>query len=124
MYYPLQNPRKDRNNRNGSIIVYIFLAPDLNIGVTLASFQISGNTPFSNDELKIIDNGFDTRSPTSLTIVVGTLSGPAAFPFFSCLIAFNVKLLSTVLNFITFCSGLMLWRQSSPGLENNFLGQV
>ena len=81
MYYPLQNPRKDRNSRNGSIIVYIFFAPDLNKEVTLVSFQISGTTHFSNDELKIIDNGFGTRSPTSLTIVVGTLSGPAPFLF-------------------------------------------
>ena len=62
--------------------LFIFVAPDFNIWVTFASFQISGNTPLSDDELKIIDKGLDTRSPTSLTIVVGTLSGPAVFPFF------------------------------------------
>ena len=62
-----------------------FLEPNLNIGLTLASFQMSGNLPFNKDELNIIDIGFDKRSATSLTTVVGTFSEPAAFPFVSCL---------------------------------------
>ena len=53
--------------------------PDLKIGVTLASFQMSGNIPFSKNEFNIIANGFATRSPTSLTTVIGLLSEPAAF---------------------------------------------
>ncbi len=52
------------------------------MGATLASFQISGNTTFAKDELNIIDRGFELSSATSLTIVVGTLSGPGAFPIF------------------------------------------
>ena len=59
------------------------------IGVTLVIFQISGKTPYISDELKIIVRGFDSRSPTSFMIVVETLSGPAAFPFFNFKIAFG-----------------------------------
>ena len=92
-----------------------FFTPNLNIGVTRAGFQMSGNIPFSNDELNIIANGFATRSPTSLTTVVGMLSGPAAFQILSFLISITMCILLTVLNFISFCSDVIVWRQSSLG---------
>ena len=65
------------------VVVYncaSFLAPDLKIGVTLASFQISGKTPFITESLKIIVTGFAMRSLTSFTMMVDTLSGLDAFP--------------------------------------------
>ena len=68
-----------------------FLISDLKIGLTLAILQKSGKTSPINDEFKIIVRGFDTRSPLSLMIVVGTLSGPAVFPFFNFLIAMPYK---------------------------------
>ena len=36
-----------------------FLEPDLKIGATLASFQMSGNIPFAKDELNMTDRGFE-----------------------------------------------------------------
>ena len=66
-----------------------------------------GNLAFVKDELNIIDKSFDIRSAKSLTTVMGTLSGPAAFRFFSCLIAFSIKASSIVFNSISFCTDLM-----------------
>ena len=52
--------------------------PDFKIGVTLPSLQMSGNVSFSKDDLNTVNKGFATRSPTSLTTVVGISSRPAA----------------------------------------------
>ena len=57
------------------------------MGVTLANFQMSGKTPVSKDELYIIVNGFQIKSPESFTSLVDILSGPGAFPFFNLEIA-------------------------------------
>ena len=51
--------------------------PDFKI--TLPSLQMSGNASFSKDDLNIVNKGFATRSPISLTTVVGISSRPAAF---------------------------------------------
>ena len=69
-------------------------------------------------KINFFDRGVDTRSPTSLAMIVGILSGPAAF---RCLIAFNIELLSTVRNFISFRTGLVFCRQLLPGLQIIFL---
>jgi len=74
----------------------------IKIGVTLTSFQMSGNIPFSKDELNIIANGFATRPPTSLTTVMGILSGPAAFPILSFFTANCLKFHS----FLLWCDSL------------------
>ena len=53
--------------------------------MTLANFQISGRTPYFNDELKTMVSGFQMKSAASLISLVEILSGPGALPFFSCL---------------------------------------
>ena len=53
--------------------------------MTLANFQISGKTPYFNDELKAMVSGFQMKSAASLISLVEILSGSGALPFFSCL---------------------------------------
>ena len=49
--------------------------------MTLANFQISGKTPYFNDELKTMVSGFQMKSAASLISLVEILSGPGAFIF-------------------------------------------
>ena len=56
--------------------------PDLNIGVTIATFRFSGNAPFQSDSLTIKATGTKISSAASLSIFAGILSGPDAFASF------------------------------------------
>ena len=71
--------------------------------MTLANFQISGKTPYFNDELKTMVGGFQMKSAASLISLVEILSGPGALPFFSCLMAFSTYVSSIGTNIILFC---------------------
>ena len=51
----------------------------MKIGITLAILKLSGNIPEEIEELKIADNGFETRCFIDLRIVTGMLKGPDAF---------------------------------------------
>ena len=44
--------------------------------MTIANFQISGNMPYFNDELKTMVSGFQMKSAASLISLVEILSGP------------------------------------------------
>lgn len=43
----------------GRKLLGLFLSPFLNIGTTIASFQISGTFPFDSDKLNSLHRGID-----------------------------------------------------------------
>ena len=63
------------------IVPKFFLKPKLFlwIGITYATFSLSGNTPVVNDILKMIEGCSNISSSSNFRILTGLLFGPADF---------------------------------------------
>ena len=72
--------------------------PDLNVGVTFATFHLSGKTPLQSDSLNIIARGTQISSDASFNTFAGILSGPGDFDSFSPFSAVSTHCFETDLN--------------------------
>ncbi len=78
------------------------VSPYLKIGIILAIFKLSGNTPSARDLLIIRVSGFEINSKEFLIICIGMLSKPETLPFvidihisrssFSCVGLYGIRL--------------------------------
>ena len=65
--------------------------PDLNIDITLDTFQFSGNTHLQSDSVNIMARGIQISSTTSFSTFVEILSGPGDFDSFRPFSAVSVQ---------------------------------